>query len=157
MDEDDLYDVRFFDLVDLGGLPPQGTLEGASGFKSHPGPYETNLIERVETAWRTPYRDLSCAQVSTLVAQKMGLEWLGRPALEFASRYPLATIQYYPGEMGVSCLRAAAELMKIAPPEFRLWMSGDFGWIEEAFGCSRSFLKEVRAELEKAREMLRAQ
>ena len=157
MDEDDLYNVRFFDLVELGGLPPQGTLEGASGFKSDPGPYATGLIERVETAWRTPYRDLTCAQVSTLVEQKMGLQWLGAPALEFASRYPLATIQYYPGEMGVSCFRAAAELMKVAQAEFRIWMSGDFGWIEEAFGWSPSFLKEVKAELAKAREMLHAQ
>jgi hypothetical protein len=147
----DLHHVPFFTLVDLDGLPPQGTLEGASGRKSMPGPYATSLIELGETAWRTPFRDLTCSVVSTLLEQKAGLQWLGRPAIQFASRYPTAEIQYYPGEISLSCLRAAAELSRVARPEFETWVRGDFAWIRKAYGWSPRFLSEVEATLEAAR------
>jgi hypothetical protein len=154
---EDFHDARFFDLVDLGGLPPHGSLEAVSGMKSGPGPHATSLIERGETAWRTRFCALSCAQVSLLVEQKMGLQWLGRPAIAFATRYPLATIQYYPGEMGVFCLRAGAELARFAQPEFGVWVSGNSSWIQKAFGWSPDLLREVNAELKAARTLLRAQ
>ena len=150
-EEEDIADRCFFEFVELGALPPNGTFEGASGQRASDGPYETSLVERCETAWRTPYRNLSCAQVSTLVAQKMGLQWLGRPALEFARRYPAATIQYYPGEMVLFCLRAAEELATVAQPEFAEWLRGDFGWMEEVFGSSRPLLREAQNALSEAR------
>ena len=144
---------RFFDLVDYGGLPPDGSLEGASGQRAAAGPYETSLIRRVEQAWRTPFRDLTCGQVSTLVSQKMGLEWLGRPAIAFAARYPGATLRFYPGELVLACLRAAEELLALAEPECSQWLEGDFGWFEDVFGEDRSLLKEAQRALSDARSI----
>ena len=147
----------FFRVIDPGGLPPRGSLEGASGQKSDPGPYPTNLVEECETAWRTPFRELTCAQVSTLAGQRMGLEWLGRPAIAFAVRYPLATIRNYPGEMGVSCLRAAAELSAFAQPDFGEWLKGSFAWLDRVRDWSPKFRDEVKNLLAAAREAVRAQ
>jgi len=151
IDDRDYHGLRFFDLVPLGDLPPQGTLEGSSGFESDPGPYATGLIEEGETAWRTPYCKLSCGQVRTLVSQKTGLQWLGRPAIAFALRHPAADITNYPGEMTLLCLRAADELSQYAEPEFGAWLTGDFGWMDEVFGWSRPLLSEAKAALEAAR------
>ena len=151
----DLHDVPFFSLAGLDGLPPQGTLEGASGRQSMRGPYETSLIEVIETAWRTAFRDLTCSAVSTLIEQKMGLQWLARPAIRFASRYPTAEIRYYPGEIGLSCLRAADDISRVARSEFREWVNGDFAWIKKAYGWSPKFLAEVQATLEEARRIVR--
>lgn len=155
MSDDYLGDHRFFDLVDLAGLPPQGTLENASGSRSDPGPYATSLIERGETAWRMPFRDMSCEQVRLMVEQKMGLQWLGRPALAFAVRYPDALITNYPGEMALLCLRAADELAQHAQPEFGDWLQGDFGWMDDLFSWSRSMRREAKAALDNAREVAR--
>lgn len=153
----DFGHARFFDIVDLGDLPPQGSLEGASGFKSNPGPYPTNLVETGETAWRTPFRELTCPQVSTLVEQKMGLEWLGRPAIAFATRYPFASIQYYPGEMGVHCLRAAKDLSRVAQPEFGKWLKSSFNWLDRVRDWPSAFREEMKESLAAAREIVRAQ
>lgn len=157
IDHRDYRDLRFFDLVPFGELPPDGSLEGASGMKARRGGYETSLVECGETAWMTPYRELSCAQVSTLVSQKMGLRWLGRPALAFATRYPLATIQYYPAEMGVFCLRAADQLAEFAQPEFGAWLAGNCSWTQQAFQWDRKLLRQVNAELRAARRLAGAQ
>ena len=153
MSDDYLGHRRFFDLVDLARLPPQGTLEGASGFKSDPGPYETSLIKRGETAWRTPFADMTCEQVRLMVEQKMGLQWLGRPALAFALRYPEAEITNYPGEMALLCLEAVDDLAEHAQPEFSDWVRGDFGWMEDLFSWSRSELRRAKEALERAREI----
>lgn len=155
--EDDVYvgDVPFFEMVDLGGLPPHGTLEGMSGLKSDPGPYATSLVERGETAWRTPFGALTCEQVRLMVEQKLGLQWLGRPALAFARRCPPALITNYPGELPLLCLMAADELGRHAQPEFGDWVRGDFGWMDEVFSWSRSLRREAEAALEKAREIAR--
>jgi len=148
---------RFFDLIDLGELPSHGSLEGASGLKSNSGPYPTNLVETGNLAWRTPFRDLSCAQVHTLAEQKMGLEWLGRPIIAFATKYPFATIRNYAGEMAVLCLRAADELSRVAQPEFGRWLKGNFAWLDRVRGWSPTFRYEVKAALAAARETVRAQ
>lgn len=153
----DFYAERFFDLVDLGALPPHGTLEGASGLKSDLGPYLTNLIDACETAWRTPFRDLTCVQVSTLLEQKMGLEWLGRPAIAFAVRYPFASIQYFAGEMAVHCLRAANDLSRVAQPEFEKWLKSNFAWIDRVRDWPPAFREEVKALLAAARETVLSQ
>jgi hypothetical protein len=144
---------RFFDLVDLAGLPPQGTLEGTSGVKSDSGPYPTSLVERGETAWRTPFREMTCEQVRLMVEQKMGLQWLGRPALAFAARHPDALITNYPGEMALLCLEAAEDLAEHAQPEFGAWIQSDFGWMDDVFSWSRSMRREAKAALERAREI----
>src|SRR6185503_12025879 len=119
---------RFFEMVGLGGLPPNGSLEGASGLRAREGPYETSLVRDAEQAWRTRYPELTCAQVATLIQQRMGLEWLGRPAIAFARKYPCAAIVNYPGELALDCLKAADELAVVAQPEFSEWVEGDFSW-----------------------------
>ena len=158
MDTDDLYlaDVRFFELVDPGVLPLDGTLERASGLTSDPGPYATSLIAGVETAWRTPYRDLTCEQVRKLLGQKMGLEQLAEPILRFVVLYPTSTVANYPGEMGLLTLKAATEFLAFAPLPFRDWLSGDFGWLDEAFGWSRSLRREAEQALSRARALAAA-
>lgn len=155
MNDDYLNNRRFFDLVDLAGLPPQGTLEKASGLKSDPGPYATSLIKCGESAWRTPFREMTCEQVRLMVEQKMGLQWLGRPALAFAARYPDALITNYPGEMALLCLMAADDLARHAQPEFGDWIQGDFGWMDDLFSWSRSMRREAKAALDSAREVAR--
>jgi hypothetical protein len=96
---------RFFELVGFGGLSPGASLAQVSGMPAADPPYATDLVRRVEDARATPFRSLSCQQVRLLVGQKMGLQWLGRPALAFAARDPAAAITNYPGEMTLLCLR----------------------------------------------------
>jgi CDI immunity proteins len=150
-DLEDFEDQRFFALVGLGGLPPKGTLEGASGVQADEGPYATRLIERVRRAWRTPYPELTCEQVRTLLGQKMGLEWLAEPILRFIGRYPMATITNYPGEMSLLTLRAAEEFLSFAPHSFQAWLNSDLGWLDEAFGWSRQLRREADEALCSAR------
>lgn len=152
IDESDLYDAMFFDLVELDGLPPDASLESMSGMPSNPGPYATPLIEQCETAWRTPFPQLTCETVLTLVGQKMGLEWLGVPAIEFARRHPKATI-VYPGDMTLACLQAASELLSVAAVEMKAWLQGDFEWMDETYSWEGAPLWEARSELAFARAL----
>ena len=122
--------------------------------KSDPGPFETSLIERCETAWRTPYRELTCEQVRTLLSQRMGIHWLATPILGFNVLYPAATITNYPGEMVLLSLRAATDLLAAAPDTFRNWLSGDFDWFAEVFGWDKRLLGEAEAALGSARELV---
>jgi len=39
--------------------------------------------------------------------------------------------------------QAHAPLLQYAPSETRAWLSGDFGWIEDAYGIDESFLAEL--------------
>jgi hypothetical protein len=88
-----------------------------------------------------------------MVEQKMGLQWLGRPAIAFAARYPDALITNYPGEMTLLCLDAAEDLAQHARPEFRAWIQGDFGWMDEVFSWSGSMRRRAREALDIAREI----
>jgi hypothetical protein len=90
-----------------------------------------------------------------LLEQKMGLEWLGRPAIAFATRYPFASIQYYSGEMAVHCLRAADDLSRVAQPEFGKWLKGNFAWLDRVRDWPPKFREEVRGLLTEAREAVR--
>jgi hypothetical protein len=149
-----LGDRRFLEFVGLGGFPAAGTIAGKAGpcptrpdYLSDP----TNLVLCVEEAWRTPYPDLSCEQVRTLLEQKMALEALADPILDFAARHPTAIISNYQGEIGLLVLRAAEDFLVHAPVRFRSWLDGDFGWMEEAFGWSRSLRREAEDALAAAR------
>ena len=156
LDQAFLGDEAFFAMVDLGELPPQSTLERASGLKSEPGPYATKLIERVERAWRTPFRELTCEQVRSLLGQQMGLDWLAEPILEFVERYPATAITNYPGEMGLLALRAAEKLFRFAPEKVITWLRGDFSWMDEAFGSSSGLRREAESALGTARRIVAA-
>jgi hypothetical protein len=149
-----LGDRRFFESVGLGGLPAAGTVAGKAGpCPARPSylPEPTSLVLRVEEAWRTPYPELTCEQVRTLLEQKMALEALANPILEFAARYPTAIISNYQGEMGLMVLRAADDFLLHAPVRFRDWLSGDFGWMNEAFEWSRRLRSEANEALTAAR------
>lgn len=152
IDEDELCEVPFFDLVELGSLAPDDTLAGLSGLPAQDGPYPTSLVERCNVAWRTPLCRLICDRVLTLIGQEMGLEWLGAPAIAFARRYPAATI-LHPGDMTLACLRAAPELLAVAGAEMRAWLAGDFGWMDEVYSWEDALLVEARAELASARAL----
>jgi hypothetical protein len=98
-DPEYLADRRFFDLVDLAGLPPTGYIAGIVGpcperptYLSEP----TGLVLMVEEAWATPYAELTCEHVRTLLEQQMALEALSQPILDFVARYPTAVITNYP-------------------------------------------------------------
>jgi hypothetical protein len=149
-----LGDRRFFEFVDLGGLPAAGTVAGKAGPCPTPSDYlreATSLVLRVQEAWRTPYPDLTCEDLRTLLEQKMALEALAEPILEFAARYPKAMITNYEGEMGLLVLRAADDFLVHAPTSFRDWLRGDFGWMDEAFGWSRPLRREAEVALTAAR------
>ncbi len=149
-----LGDRRFFEFVDLGGRPDGGTIGGKVGPCAARPAYltePTNLVLRVEEAWRTPYSELTCEHVRTLLEQKMALEALAEPILEFAARYPTVFISNYPGETGLLALRAAEDLLEVAPKQFREWLQGDFAWMDEAFAFSRSLRREAEEALTAAR------
>ncbi|HYJ81369.1 MAG TPA: hypothetical protein VEW26_00780 [Allosphingosinicella sp.] len=150
-----LGDRPFFEFVDLGGLPAVGTVAGRAGPCPERPEYmrrePSSLVLEVEEAWRTPYLNLTCEQVRTLLSQKMALEPLADRILEFAERYPTATVTNYSGEVGLLVLRAAEEFLRHSPARFRFWLSGDFDWMDEAFGFSRSLRREADEALAAAR------
>lgn len=156
LDPEYLADRPFFELVDLGGLPPAGTVGGIAGpCPERPDylPQPTNLVLTVEEAWNTPYLRLTCEHVRTLLSQKMALEALADPILEFAQRYPTAIITNYQGEIGLLALRATKHFLRHAPAHFRSWLKGDFDWMDEAFGWSRSLRREAGEALAAARSV----
>lgn len=106
-----------------------------------------------------PLQELSCEQVRLLLGQRMGLDWLGKPILDFVSKWPAALVANYPGEMTCLCLNAAEELSKFAPAEFRIWLGRDFGWLEEAFDWDDTdeVLSETKEQLAAARALMRLQ
>jgi hypothetical protein len=109
------------------------------------------MIRRCEEAWSTRLCDLTCEQVRLLAGQRLGLQWLGRPLLEFVRRYPTVTVTNYPGEMAKLCLFAADDLVDFAGAELRQWLQEDFSWLESTFGVSRPLLREARDALAHAR------
>ncbi len=152
---DFIGDHRFFEIVDLDGLPPNGTLAGTSGAPASQGPYATSLVERCEIAWRTPFAELTCGQVRTLLSQGMGLEWLAKPALAFALRRPDAYVANYPGEMLLLCLQAAKEMNAVAPAAFRALLDASPTLIDQLFGWSRSELRRAQDILAAAQATVR--
>lgn len=150
-DEDNyLADVPFFTLVGLGDLWPPSSLEHVSGERLRREGHETDMIRRVEEAWRTPFRDLTCEQARLLLSQKWGLEWLGPAIVEFVRRYPDAIVTNYAGEMGLLSLRAADPLLAAAGPAFIAWLDEDFGWMDYVFGWNRELTREARLALASA-------
>lgn len=149
----------FFDLVDIGELPPSVTLEQISGLKGSAPPYATNMVQWAEEAWRTPFAELTCEQVRLLVSQKMGLEWLGKPAIGFARQHPDAIITNYPGEMVLLCLRAAPDLAEVAREEFVDWLSDDFGWMDRVYEWDEEedLVAQANMALAAARSLIRLQ
>lgn len=158
-EEQYLADALFFSLVEISSLPPDESLASLSGHPSSPPPYATTVIRRCEEAWSTPLRSLTCEQVKSLLVQRMGLEWLGRPLLDFVTRQPAAMVLNYPGDMSLGCLRAAQELSDLAPVELRAWLRGDFGWIVDAFAWDEEgrLLDEAQNTLAAARALIRLQ
>lgn len=151
MEEDYLGKTCFFDLVGYGGLWPTASLESVSKQRSSYGPYETDLVRRIEEAWRTPFRDISAEQVRLLLGQRTGLAWLGRPILEFVIRFPQATVTNYAGEMVLLTLRAAEEMKAAARSEFSAWLTGDFSWMDDTFGWDEALRREATSALQAAK------
>ena len=149
---DYLAETLFFRLVDYHALWPNASLETLSGEPSVHGPYATDMVRRVEEAWRTPLRNLTCEQVRLLLGQRMGLEWLARPILEFITAYPDAPITNYEGEMVALALQAAKEINRYAPDEFRRWLNHDVGWIDDVFDWDDELHRDVSRSLASARE-----
>lgn len=145
-----LRDRRFFDLADQCGLPDRGTLAGATGLPAADPPYATSLVRDVETAWRTPFAELSCEQARLMLGQKMGLEVLAAPIISFIQRFPQAFISSYPGEMELMVLRAADEFLRHDPCGFRAWLGTEPAWIM-AFDWSRPLRREAHEALAAAR------
>ena len=147
-----LRDRPFFDFADQGGLPDRGSLAGATGLPAADPPYPTSLVRSGETAWRTPFAELSCEQARLMLEQKLGLEVLAAPIMSFIKRFPRALISNYPGEMELMVLRAADEFLRHEPREFRAWLAADPDWLD-AFAWSRSLLREAREAFAAARAM----
>lgn len=148
-----LANQRFFELADLCGLPPNGTLAGASGFPAYGGPYPTTLVERVEQAWGKRYTDLTCYDVADLLIQKFGLEWLAKSIVDFATRYPDADAGHYPGEMVANMLAAAEEFHRFASSELELWLKLHADDAIRLFTWSRKLREQVESNLEQARSL----
>lgn len=144
---DEIGERRFFDFTSPAGLPLNGSLAAASGTPSAPGPYATPIVERCETAWRTPFGELTCNQVHALLAQDMGTAWLAKPALDFTRRYPDAYVAAYSGDMLLLCLRKAEVMHAHAPLEFRALLAAAPDHMEPLFGWSREQLREAQTLL----------
>jgi hypothetical protein len=146
-----LGDRRFFDFADRSGLPPAGTLAGATGLQAAEAPFATDLVRNVAIAWHTPYADLTCEQVRLLLGQKMGLSVLALPIMSFIQRCPHAPITNYAGEMELLALRAAEDFLPEARDAYRSWLAGDFSWMDEVFGWSRPRARDAQEALAAAR------
>lgn len=153
--EDDteiLADRPFFGLVGYGALCPDSTLARLSGHPAAEPPYLTPLIRHVEQAWCTPLRLLTCEQVREMLGQKMGLEWLGPPILEFLKQQPEAEIMNYPGEMVLLSLRASEEMHAVCGASYARWLlAGNFDWMDRIFGWDADLLDAARTSLDAAR------
>lgn len=150
--EEDLHlgETPFFQLVEMPRFAG-GSLEVLSGVRAASGPFETGLIETVETAWRKPLSALTCEEVATLVGQRMALEWLAGPVLDFVIRYPAADDGCYPGHMISAVLDAEAEFREHAPAPFDDWLGLPELWPPYLFRWSRSFQREMEEKLAAAR------
>jgi hypothetical protein len=147
-----LADERFFRLVEMPAYRG-GSLEVVSGAPARRSGFETPMIERLETAWRTPFADLRCSEVAGLLVQKMGLDWLAKPIVIFVRRYPDSDCGYYPGDMMANMLRAADDFVRHAQPEFGEWLAQDLFWLDDMFTWSRPFRRGILANLERARAL----
>lgn len=154
-DPDDWEDRPFFEVVGFGDLWPNASLQSVSGEQSSEGPYETDMIRRVEEAWRTPFRSLTCGQVRLLLGQKMGLRWLTLPIISFVKLYRNARITNYEGEMAALVLRAARDFDEFGGSEFRAWLKQDFAWLDDVFNWDEQLLRDQKKALATARELIR--
>ena len=150
--EEDLWlgDTPFFQLVEAPRFAG-GSLEVLSGLAAARGPFETGLIEMVETSWRKPLSDLTCEEVATLVGQRMALEWLAGPVLDFVRRYPAADDGCYPGHMISAVLNAEALFREHAAARLEEWLDLPEPWPPDLFRWSRSLQREMEEKLATAR------
>ncbi len=97
--------------------------------KATVGEFWSGLERRVADAWVIPASDLTCGQCRMLVGQRLGLRWLARPVATFATRYPQAECDLYPGDLTVIALVVWRDLVAFAREEVRLLLTKDYGWL----------------------------
>lgn len=152
---DEWEDQPLFDVVGFDELWPNASLQSVSREPSSEGPYETDMIRRVEEAWRAPFKNLTCGQARLLLSQKMGLRWLASPILNFIRLHRDARITNYEGEMVALVLRAAREFNELCGPEFGIWLEQDFAWLEDVFDWDEQLLRDQKKALATARALVR--
>ncbi len=125
-----LYNSPFFDWLPDYSAPSRSLneLEGHGPAKPHPD--DTPLMRDVELSYATPVRDLTCSQVNELAGQRFGLKWLAEPICRFVLRYPLATLEYYPGDLTLNVLRDIDEYLSHAPALARQVATADYAWMK---------------------------
>lgn len=90
-----------------------------------------------------------------LVGQRFGLQWLARPVVTFATRYPQAECDLYPGDLTVNALVVWRDLAAFEPRATRIMLAGDYGWLRRKADedpWAGSILKEAVVALDEATE-----
>lgn len=122
--------ARLLDFVPDETLPPESLCElTGDSAKAKVGAFCSGLERRVADAWLLPAADLTCGQCRLLVGQRFGLQWLARPVMTFAARYPQAECDLYPGDLTVAALVAWRDLAAVEPEAIRFMLAGDYGWL----------------------------
>ncbi|MFD6220426.1 contact-dependent growth inhibition system immunity protein [Nocardia asteroides] len=83
------------------------TIEQVDGPWPEPGGDESRLIRTVYRLRKVPIRNLTAEDLRVLVAQQVSLQIVFPRALEELARNPLASGDFYPGDLLVATLRAA--------------------------------------------------
>jgi hypothetical protein len=146
--------ARLLDFV------PDETLPSASLFeltgdtaKVNVGAFSSGLERRVADAWVLPAIDLACGQCRMLLGQRLGLQWLARPVMTFAMRYPQAECDLYPGDLTVIALVVWRDLAAFEPEATRLLLAGNYGWLRREADEDQwagSILKQAVSALDSA-------
>jgi hypothetical protein len=149
--------ARLLDFVSDCTMPSASLCElTGDPAKANAGRGASGLERRVAKAWVLPAASLSCAQCRMLVGQRLGLQWLARPIMNFVIRYPKAECDLFPGDLTAIALVVLRDIAKFAPEETDHLMAQDFEWLrreasEDDWGGS--ILKKAIAALDEARQI----
>jgi len=77
--------------------------------------FHSHVVTESHRLHRTPLRDFNVADLSLMIGQQIGLQYLLPIALERLSADPLAEGDYYPGDLLASVLRADSRFLVASP------------------------------------------
>ena len=90
-----------------------------------------------------PLNELTCSDVLTFLGQKDGLPWLAKSVAEFASNYPDAEIEFYPGDFTMAALRLLSEIKAVDEAAAAQLAMTDLTWMIDRYDFDPSLWREA--------------
>jgi hypothetical protein len=89
---------------------------------------------------------MTCEQLRLLLAQELGVAWIGPLACMIAARFPNATVTFYPGDLVHTILRTFPSVLEVDPKGALAVLDADFEWIESLGATDFEFNTTAAAE-----------